>query len=65
MIDDCNDVIKIGNLTFYPSQVLKDCDPIAYKMTGDDIKDNELSNAIYELECDGQVEINSVRYILN
>ena len=32
MLDDCNPEIKIGTLTYCPSQVLKDCDPIAYQI---------------------------------
>lgn len=29
---DQHEEIKVGYLTFYPSQVLKECDPIAYKL---------------------------------
>jgi len=32
MLDECNQKIRIGNLTYCPSQVLKDCDPIAYRI---------------------------------
>lgn len=31
LLDDCYPVYKIGDLTFYPSQILKECDPIAYR----------------------------------
>ena len=31
MLDDCYEEIKIGSLTFSPSQILKECDPIAYR----------------------------------
>ena len=32
MLDECYPVVKIGELTFYPSQILKECDPIAYRI---------------------------------
>ena len=32
MLDDSYPVVKIGELTFYPSQILKNCDPIAYNI---------------------------------
>lgn len=32
MLDECYPVMKIGELTFYPSQILKNCDPIAYQI---------------------------------
>lgn len=32
LLDDIYPVIKIGEATFYPSQILKTCDPIAYQI---------------------------------
>jgi len=32
MLDDCHEPIKIGYGTFYASQILKECDPIAYRI---------------------------------
>ena len=32
MLDECNETIKIGTLTYLPSQVLKNTDPIAYRI---------------------------------
>jgi len=32
ILDKCYAVFKIGNLTFYPSQILKNCDPVAYRI---------------------------------
>ena len=37
---DQHDPFKIGSLTFYPSQVLKNCDPIAYNIGVDEYADN-------------------------
>jgi hypothetical protein len=31
-LDEVYPVVKIGYLTFYPSQILKECDPIAYRI---------------------------------
>ncbi len=31
MLDECYDDVKIGNLTFTPSQIIKDCDPVALR----------------------------------
>lgn len=32
MLDDCYEAVKIGNSIFYASQILKNCDPIAYNI---------------------------------
>jgi hypothetical protein len=31
MLDECYGPVKIGSLEFYPSRVLKECDPVAYR----------------------------------
>lgn len=31
LLDDCNEPMIMGSLTFYPHDVLKRCDPIAYR----------------------------------
>jgi hypothetical protein len=36
--------VKVGTLTFYPSQILKECDPIAYRVGFSDWLDaNEMT----------------------
>jgi hypothetical protein len=32
LLDEIYPVYKMGELTFYPSQILKNCDPIAYQI---------------------------------
>ena len=32
MLDEVYPVVKMGELKFYPSQILKECDPIAYRI---------------------------------
>jgi len=39
MLDETNDLIKIGSLTYLPSQVLKNVDPIAYRIGKYDFAD--------------------------
>ena len=39
MLDECYGVFKIGEMTFYPSKILKNCDPIAYRVGLSDFED--------------------------
>ena len=41
MLDECYEEIKIGSLTYLPSQVLKEVDPIAYRCGFIDWLDSE------------------------
>jgi hypothetical protein len=36
MLNECYPVYKIGDMEFYPSQILKECDPIAYRVSVSD-----------------------------
>ncbi len=49
-LDSCYDEIKIGCCTFYPSEVLKECDPIAYRCGFDDFQNSVYEDALYYLE---------------
>jgi hypothetical protein len=40
MLDEVYPVVKIGELTFYPSQILKECDPIAYRIGLSEFEDS-------------------------
>ena len=31
VLDDCHETYNLGGMTFYPSDILKSCDPIAYR----------------------------------
>ena len=48
MLDESYPVVEIGTLKFYPSQILKECDPIAYHEAlldfEDAIRENEETN---------------------
>lgn len=63
-IDEENEMVSIGSLTYYPSQVLKDCDPIAYRCYGDDLHNHFYCDFKYELEHYGEVEINGTTFII-
>jgi hypothetical protein len=32
MLDECYPVVVIGGIHFFPSTILKECDPIAYRV---------------------------------
>lgn len=50
-LDECNDLIKIGNLEYYPSKVLEEIDPMAYSWGFDDFADSVELESIPEYQC--------------
>lgn len=40
MLDECHPITKIGYLEFYASDILKSCDPIAYRVGLSDFEDS-------------------------
>ena len=48
-LDESNEDVCIGDLTFSPSTVLERCDPVAYRCGLSDYQSSELENAEYEL----------------
>lgn len=56
IIDEENEVIRIGSLTYYPSDVLKNCDPVAYHCYALDIINWYYEDDKYELERGDEVE---------
>ena len=56
--------VTIGNLTFYPSQILKQCDPIAYRITVNEYIDNMIADLEYDLErLDSNIDDNEIQDI--
>lgn len=49
MLDECHDLVKIGNLEYLPSKVLSSVDPIAYNIGFSDYVSNELEELLYEI----------------
>lgn len=50
MLDECYPMVEIGSISLYPSRVLEECDPIAYRCGLSDYADSESENYEYELE---------------
>ena len=44
LLDEIYPVYKMGELTFYPSQILRECDPIAYNEALLDFEDAIVKN---------------------
>ena len=40
-LDECYPVYKLGELEFYPSDILKSCDPVAYRVYISDFESEE------------------------
>lgn len=40
VLDDCHETYELGGMTFYPSDILKSCDPIAYRCSKSDYESN-------------------------
>ena len=49
-LDDCYPVYEIGNIKFYPSNIFKSCDPIAFDMSLFEYFDSVLSDLRSELK---------------
>lgn len=62
MLDECYDVIKIGNITFLPSQVLKECDEVAYNIGYSEYIDGIVEDYKYELDSNEYLKIGSYEF---
>lgn len=58
LLDEGNEEYKIGFLTFSASEVLKKCDPVAYRCGQSDYENSILEDAQYDIENYGSYEIN-------
>lgn len=56
IIDEENDTIYIGSCSYSPSEVLRECDPIAYRCYADDVKNAYYEDDKYYLERGDEVE---------
>ena len=56
-LDETYQDYEIGDLTFSASQVLKECDPIAYGCCLNDCADSELREANRQLETSGEYSV--------
>ena len=54
MLDECYPKVKIGYLTFYPSQIVEECDPTAFRCGAVDYADSLVSDRTISDDIDGQ-----------
>lgn len=56
-LDECYEEFKIGYLTFSPSQILSECDPIAYRCGKGDYEDSlEKEDQPEYMEIESEIE---------
>ncbi len=63
-LDEINEEVHIGSLTFYPSQILRECDPIAYRVGLDDYVNSEYEESEYELESSDFITVNGIDFAI-
>ena len=52
MLDESYPIVTMGTLTFYPSQILRDCDPIAYNEALLDFEDSIIQDRALSRDLD-------------
>lgn len=62
MLDETHQDYEIGDLTFSASQVLKECDPTAYRCMLNDAVDSELREANYLLDVEGSYSVEDTTF---
>lgn len=55
LLDSCYPEVEVAGMTFSPSQVLKNCDPVAYRCGVADEVSRDLDDGWSELEGGGEV----------
>lgn len=64
MIDECEPVVKVGGLSFTPSRIIEELDPIAFRCGVSDYADSLIGETISD-EIDGDHynldEVNDIR----
>ena len=65
MIDECEPVVKVGGLSFTPSRIIEELDPIAFSCGVNDYADSLIGETISEEMIDGEYynldEVNDIR----
>lgn len=64
LLDETYPEYKIGYSSFSASQILKECDPIAYKCGIDDSANAELEDARYLLETKGEYTVSNKTFTI-
>ena len=63
-LDETHQDYEIGDLTFSASQVLKECDPTAYRCMLNDAVDSELREANNQLETRGEYSVDGKTFMI-
>ena len=50
MMDECNPAVMVGNLSFSPSEVLRELDPVAYRESFGYYCDNMAEDGVFLVE---------------
>lgn len=62
MLDDVYEKVELGGLTFYPSQILYNCDRTAYNIAYSEEKDRMFENFMYDLTHYEEVTVNATTF---
>lgn len=65
ILDECYPEVQIGCCSFYASEILYKCDPIAYRCGLSDEQSAKLEDAKWEIEQYGSVSINGTEFIMD
>ena len=63
-LDETYQDYEIMGLSFSASQVLKECDPTAYRCGMNDLVDSKLKEANYQLETYGEYSVNGKTFMV-
>lgn len=62
MLDEVHGEINLVGLTYNTSYVLKEIDPIAYKISFDEYVDYNYQERMYELEREEEITLNDIQF---
>lgn len=59
---DMDGPVKVGSMEFYPSDILKNCDPIAYSISVNEYIDAHIEDLRYDMErADDEDEVEDLK----
>lgn len=64
ILDEIYEPYKIGCCTFYASQILKECDPIAYNCGISDEQSARYEDFKYDIENGVETNVNGVKFLI-
>lgn len=63
-LDEIDGEVHIGSLTFWPSEILKKCAPIAYRVGLDEYVSYQYEEAEYELESNDFITVDGIDFAI-